>query len=115
MRISSGPSRRNEKPRTASSTCGELIPKSSSTPSTEFGLAYCAIVAKLPWMMVKRGSLICFALVSALKSLSNAMRRAVELSKLSKACEWPPRPNVPSISTALLLNAATASASKTGR
>ena len=34
MRMSSGPSRRNEKPRSASSSCIEETPRSSTTPST---------------------------------------------------------------------------------
>ena len=34
MRMSSGPSRRNEKPRSAVSSCIEETPRSSATPST---------------------------------------------------------------------------------
>jgi len=34
MRMSSGPSKRNEKPRAGSSICGEDTPRSSATPST---------------------------------------------------------------------------------
>src|SRR3546814_2826732 len=33
MRMSSGPSKRNEKPRSASSICGDETPRSSATPS----------------------------------------------------------------------------------
>src|SRR5450830_365174 len=68
MRMSRGPSLRNEKPRAASSTWGEEMPRSSRMPSTcckpRPARAVC-MLAKLSCTMVKRGSAISRAVAMA--------------------------------------------------
>ncbi len=65
IRMSSGPSRIKEKPRSASSSCGEETPRLRRMPSilpiTSRSATYSPSAEKGPWMMEKRGSSIVFA------------------------------------------------------
>ena len=59
MRMSSGPSKRNEKPRAGLSICGELTPRSSSTPLTRVTPSAASlgqIAPKPSWRIEKRAS-----------------------------------------------------------
>ena len=104
MRMSSGPSRMNENPRSASSIWGEDTPRSSSTPSTRSmpRRSSCASsVAKPSWAISTRPSAARRAWASAMAagSLSNTSSRAPGASRLSSRRLCPPRPKVPSTYT----------------
>ena len=99
MRMSSGASKRKLKPRAPLSICGELMPRSSSTPATcvmPRVASASAMVSKLSWQMAKRGSVISAAAAMASGSLSKATSRPAGDSSASTARLWPPRPKVPS-------------------
>src|SRR5262245_53983347 len=106
MRMSRGPSRRMLKPRPGSSSWGLETPRSRSTPSTRSKPASRAISArsaKLPWRSMGAGSKPASRLraaSSAASSRSMPSRRPPGRirSRTSRAC--PPRPSVPSTTTA---------------
>jgi hypothetical protein len=78
IRMSSGPSLRKLKPRLASSTWGDEMPRSSRMPSTcvtPRAASASTIVAKAVVHDRKRGSSICSAVAIAWRSLSKAIRR----------------------------------------
>jgi hypothetical protein len=95
MRMSSGPSKRNEKPRTGLSICGELTPRSISTPATL--AAGSSPSAAKPWCrMEKRGPSMRAASATASGSLSKAISRPCGSSRERIRRECPPRPKVAS-------------------
>ena len=124
MRMSSGPSPVKLKPRRGSSTCGDEMPRSSSSPS--ICVSPCASSTsssdeKRACTISNRASpLSCFharAAATASGSLSNANRRPFgpRACRMCRLC--PPRPNVPSTYTpsGRMARAATASCSSTGK
>mmetsp|Transcript_114076 Transcript_114076/g.318628 ORF Transcript_114076/g.318628 Transcript_114076/m.318628 type:complete len:217 (-) Transcript_114076:134-784(-) len=98
IRMSSGPSLAELKPRAGSSNCGLDTPKSISTPLTCSGPKTSAISPKGRWITVNRGSCAssCRATLIASGSTSNAKTRASALQcpRISLVC--PPRPKVQS-------------------
>mmetsp|Transcript_9200 Transcript_9200/g.21346 ORF Transcript_9200/g.21346 Transcript_9200/m.21346 type:complete len:294 (+) Transcript_9200:764-1645(+) len=106
-RKSKGPSVSGRKPRLASSNCGEEMPTSRSTPSTEpgvtpSGLSTLCMELNGAWWMVNRAS----SAIRRSPSLiaSGSMSKACSLPEgamaASIAFEWPPRPKVPSTKVA---------------
>jgi hypothetical protein len=68
MRMSIGPGRVNEKPRSLASSCGDDTPRSSTKPSTcaRPSPARCSATApNRPWITVIRGSVAASGLPSA--------------------------------------------------
>jgi hypothetical protein len=102
MRMSMGPSRRKLIPRPASSSCGELTPRSAHTPSTCETPSDSSASATAPKFErtirtrspnARRRSP---AAVTALASRSNAMTRAPgHASRIASVC--PPPPSVASM------------------
>ena len=123
MRMSSGPSCRNEKPRAGSSRCMDDTPRSSriaSAAAIPACAATSAIWSKVAWTRVvcpAKAARRAPARASAPGSRSMPSSRPSGPAAASKAAACPPAPSVPSMITAPgeIARVATTASSRTGR
>ncbi len=82
IRMSSGPSLRKLKPRSARSSCGELTPRSNNAPDTRLAPSDCTAAArpsKRVWRTVTRSPCAASRAPAAAKAISSRSRPRIEM------------------------------------